>query len=341
MTRVRLGSKAPSFSLDVDFGVGPGVLALCGPPGAGKSLILEMVAGHVPPHSGRILLDDSILYDGETGVFLPPRRRACGYIPQRDALFPHMTVRRNLAFAAGGLPRLERHRRVAETLDRFGLTPCADALPRELGPAESRHSALARAVIAAPRLLLLDERGWDESSLALLKGSTPAPVLLVTADLDLCCSTASEMLLVEAGRILQRGAPLAVLDRPDSVEAARLLGIPNIFSGAIAALDPGRNTSRIEFERFALVAPYLPGHFRGDRVSVAIHPANLRIHAAGLDAEPNFIHADLARVSMRARTARLEFAGGIFADVTHAEFARQKDNKGWQVEFPPEALRVL
>jgi molybdate transport system ATP-binding protein len=342
MTRIRLGRKiAPSFSLDVDFAVGPGILALFGPSGAGKTSILEMTAGYVAPHSGRILLDDSILYDAETRVSLPPQRRACGYVPQRDTLFPHMSVRDNLAFAAGSLPRLERHRRVNESLDRFGLANSADALPDALAAAERRRAAAARALIASPRLLLLDERGWDEPSLAELRECNAAPIVLVTSDLDLCCAAAAEMLVLEGGRILQRGAPHAIIDQPGSVEAARLLGIPNIFSGAIASLDPGRNTSRIELDGFALAAPYIPGHFRGDRVSIGVHPGNLRVHAAGVAAGPNCVPAALARVSMRARTVRLEFAGGIFVDLTHPEFARHKDNQGWQVEFPPEALRVL
>ena len=119
------------------------------------------------------------------------------------------------------------------------------------------------------------------------------------------------------------------------------MGIPNLFAGAIAALDPGRNTSRLEFEHFALSAPYIPGHFRGDRIWAAIAAEDLRVHAGDMDTQANFVALPLIRVSERLRGVRLEFGFGVFADVSREQFARQKDNRSWQVEFPPEALRVL
>jgi ABC-type sulfate/molybdate transport systems ATPase subunit len=200
---------------------------------------------------------------------------------------------------------------------------------------------VARALIAAPKLLLIDERAFDASLLEQVRTAFAGPILLVSSDLDLCCAIADEMIVLEAGRIVQRGAPRAVLDRPASVEIVRLLGIPNLFRGTIAALDPAHDSSRLDFGPFALTGPYIPGHFRGDSVWVAVHPEDLRAHSGDLESQPNFVSVQLAHVSHRARFVRLEFSGGIFADVSREEFARQKDNKEWQVEFPPGALRVL
>jgi ABC-type molybdate transport system ATPase subunit len=112
MTSVRIAIG----QLEVDFQIGPGVTALYGPPGAGKSKLLDAIAGFDRPDSGRILLDDAILFDAATGVHLPPQRRRVALVPHADSLFPHMTRRQNLAFAAKRWPRLERHRRVAETI---------------------------------------------------------------------------------------------------------------------------------------------------------------------------------------------------------------------------------
>jgi len=335
MTSVRLAAKFPRFSLDIEFTVPAGITALYGPRGAGKSLILEFIAGLATPAAGRVLLDDAILYDGASGVDLPARSRRIGYVPSADSLFPHMTVRGNLRFAARRLPRLERHRRVAETLERFELA--AAASPADLTPPERLRAAFARAAIAEPKLLLVDAPGAGET---LLRPFT-CPIVLVTRDLDLSCAAAAQLLLIENGRILQRGAPREVLDRPESVEAARVLGIPNIFRGSIAVLDPGRNLSRLEFEGFALNGPYIRGHFRGDQVWVAIPAEALRVHAAGAATGPNAIPLALTRVSPRARTVRLEFQHSVFADLSYEEYARQKDNKDWQVEFPPAALRIL
>jgi ABC-type lipoprotein export system ATPase subunit len=123
----------------------------------------DSIAGFVKPDAGRILLDDEILFDGASGVNLPPRRRNCGYVFQNYALFPHMTLRANLMFAADRLPRLERHRRVSEILERFHLKDVSGRRPHEVSGGEQQRCSIARALIGAPKLLLLDEpaRGLD------------------------------------------------------------------------------------------------------------------------------------------------------------------------------------
>ena len=97
---------ASAFSLEVDFQAASGVTVLFGPSGSGKTLILDAIAGFVAPEEGRIMLDDEILFDASAGVCLPPQARHCGYVFQNYALFPHMTLRQNLAFAAERRPRL-------------------------------------------------------------------------------------------------------------------------------------------------------------------------------------------------------------------------------------------
>jgi ABC-type sulfate/molybdate transport systems ATPase subunit len=339
MTRVRIARKIPpAFSLDVEFDIA-GVTALYGPAGAGKTLILESIAGFARPDSGRILRDDVLLFDAEARVHVPPRRRACGYLPARDALFPHMTVRQNLAFATGG-GRLERHRRIAEFLERFALSDAAARRPAELDAAQKTRLSLARALIAAPKLLLLDEPDLPEPLFHQMRAEFAGPVLLATRDLDRCAALADRLLVLDAGRILRRGVPREVFEDPQSVAAARLLGIPNLFECTIAGLDPGRNSSRLESAALQLTGPYLPGHFRGDRVWIAIRPERVRVRAAGAPTG-NALPVKLVRASHRAESVRLEFAGGIFADLSPEEYARQKDNKDWQAELPAEALRVL
>ena len=340
MTHARIGKKfPPSFSLDVEFEA-DGVTALYGPAGAGKTLILEAIAGFIRPDSGRILRDDVLLFDAQARVHVPPRRRSCAYIPQRDSLFPHLTLRQNLAFAAHG-PRLERHRRVGEMLDRFGLADAAPRRPVDLDASQKLRGALARALLAQPELLLIDHPDLSESIFHQLRAEFAGAVLVATRDLDLCCALAGQMLVLDAGRIVGRGAPLQVLDRPESPAAARLLGIPNVFECTIAGLDPGRNSSRLDAGPFQLAGPYLPGHLRGDRVWIAIRPQRLRVHPAGNTAPVNAVAAQLVRASFHAQSVRLEFSGGLFADVLPEEYERQKDNRSWQVELPPEALRLL
>src|ERR1700686_2469506 len=158
------------FSLDLEFAAIAGVTVLFGPSGAGKTLVLDSVAGFVQPDEGRILLDDDILYDAAAGVHLPPQKRNCGYVFQNYALFPHMTLRENLAFAAERKPRLERHRRVNEMIEKFQLGEIAGRRPREVSGGEQQRCSIARALIGEPALLLLDEpaRGLDASLRATL-----------------------------------------------------------------------------------------------------------------------------------------------------------------------------
>ena len=342
MITVHIGKKLTTgFSLDVEFTVPPGVTALYGAAGSGKTPILEALAGFATPDSGRILMDDVLVFDAAARVLVPPHRRGCGYLAQRDALFPHMTLRQNLAFAAHRSPRVERARRVAEAMERFELGRAAARHPGELTPSEKLRGAIARALLAGPKLLLFDERGIGEALLRTVREAFPGPILMVTNDLDLCCAAVERLMLLHAGRIVQSGPPRSVVDRPESVDAARALGIPNIFECTIAALDPGRNSSRLDFPGFAIGGPYVPGHFRGDRVTVAVRPEDLRVHAADGEERDNAVAVELARMSRGVRTVRMEFAGGIFVDLPNDEYEGKKDGKGWQVEFVAEKLRVL
>jgi molybdate transport system ATP-binding protein len=341
MISAKLAKKVPDgFSLDVEFTLPPGVTALFGPPGAGKTLLIETLAGFVRPDSGRLLLDDVLLFDAAARVFVPPHRRECGYVAQRDALFPHMTLRRNLAFAAYRSPRVERARRVAEALDKFELGAVSENRPAGLTPAEKLRAAVARALLPWPRLLLLDERDYDEALLRKIREAFPGPILLATDDLELCCAAAERLALMDAGRIVRSGPPREVWDRPGSVPAARALGIPNIFECTISALDPGRHTSRLEFSGFSVEGPNMPGHFRGDRVWIAIRPEDLRVHAGGADG-PGGIAVELLRSSPRLRAVRMEFSGGLFADMPAAEYEAKREAKSWRIEMPAEKVRVL
>jgi ABC-type Fe3+/spermidine/putrescine transport system ATPase subunit len=255
-----------------------------------------------------------------------------------------MTVRKNLAFAAK-VPRLERHRRVGEMLERFELTEAAGRRPGEIRAAERLRAAAARALIAAPKLLLVDAADFTETHFHQVRTWFEGPVVIATRDLDLACALSDQLLVLDSGRILRRGAPREVLDQPQSVQAARLLGYSNLFEATITGLDPGRSSSRLQIESaagsFELAGPYLPGHFRGDRISIGIRSECVRVYGAAAPALGNAQPAQLLRVLRHVSRVRLEFAGGIAADLPPDEYARQKDNKNWLVEFPSEALRIL
>jgi len=339
MTHARIGTK----SLDIDLPLADGITALYGPAGAGKSAILDAIAGFTRPERGRILIADAIVFDAESRVNLRPSRRRCAWVGARDSLLPNLTVRQNLLFAAGRWPRLERHKRAAEMLERFELQDAIEMRPRDLPPPRRLRAEVARALLTEPKLLLVDgaSRGEDEPLLRLVREAFAGPVLWVTGSLDLSYSSAARLALLDGGRLVGYGPAREVIERPESLAAARLVGIPNLYPATIASLDPGRNQSRLECEDFVLSGPYLKGHLKGDRVCVGIRAEDVRVHAGELEAGVNFVPVLLLRTTERPRAVRLEFAGRIVADIPREQYTRQKDNKGWQVEFPPAALRVF
>ncbi len=345
----RLDSAA--FMLDIDFQAASGVTVLFGPSGAGKTLTLDCIAGFVRPDAGRILLDDKLVFDGETRVHLPPQARGCGYVFQNYALFPHMSLRKNLQFAVDGLPRLERHRKVNEMLERFRLTEVAGRFPHALSGGQRQRCSIARALIGSPRMLLLDEpaRGLDlplraelYAALRQVRTDFGTPILLVTHSLEECFELADEMLVFDGGKIVQSGPPRKVLDHPASAEVLRLFGPCNLLPAEIRALDPAKNTSRVRFGEHELSGPYFPGKLLGDRVRLCIRPEELTAHPRGTrNASCNQIPVQLIRAAELPDGVRLELTGGLLVDVPRAAFETAKHNKDWIVEFPIQALRIL
>ena len=348
--RFPAGPGSAAFALELDLSAGPGVTVLFGPSGAGKTLTLDCIAGFVRPDEGRILLDDEILFDGAARVSLPPRRRRCGYVFQNYALFPNMTLRQNLEFALHGRPRLERHRRIAQMLERFHLEGLQGRRPHELSGGQKQRGSIARALIGQPRMLLLDEpaRGLDAplraelyATLRQVRSDYRIPILLVTHDLDECFELGDDLVVVREGRIVQNGVPHEVFDRPGSFEVAQLLGLHNLLSVEIVALDPLRKSSRLRYLDCEIEGPYFPGHLIGDRVWICVRPRQLLAAPRGARPGLNQIPVTLERVRERVHGLRLEFSGDLAAEDSNGNADEARRVKDWVVEIPPAAMRLL
>jgi len=350
--RKRFAARPDSaaFTLDVTLTAGPGVTVLFGPSGAGKTLTLDLIAGFLRADEGRLLLDGDLLYDAATRICLPPQKRNCSYVFQNYALFPHMTLRQNLDFAAHRWPRLDRHRRVSEMLEKFRLHDAAGRYPAEVSGGQKQRCSIARALIGQPRVLLLDEpaRGLDAplraelyDTLRQVRAQFHTPVLLVTHDLDECFALGDSMYVMQAGRIAQHGTPAAIFAQPASLDVARLLGAFNLLPAEITLLDPGRNRSLLALGAHQLEGPYLPQKLKGDRVWICARHQELIARARDGRLGKNQLPADLTRVVAQPHGVRLEFAGGISVAMPRADYERFPLDTAWTVEFPPEALRVL
>ncbi|MFN0101044.1 MAG: ABC transporter ATP-binding protein [Bryobacteraceae bacterium] len=344
------GPDSRAFTLDAQFEAGVGVTVLFGPSGSGKTLTLDCIAGFERPDEGRILLDDAILFDGAARVFLAPQARHCGYVFQNYALFPHMTLRENLEFAAAALKKLERHKRVSETLERFQLHEVGGRRPHELSGGQKQRGSIARALLARPRALLLDEpaQGLDavlrQELYAILRdvqNDFPMPALLVTHDLEEALELGDQMHVFREGRIVQSGTPQAVLDTPASADIARLLGIYNLLPAEILSLDPGRNVSRLRVGEWEINGVYYPGHLKGDRVTLCVMPGQVRVEAREGHPPANTMGLELKHAAAGPDRARLLFADGFRAEVNRADWERISRARQFAVEIPAAALRLI
>jgi len=342
----RIVKRYSSFELNVQLVAEPGVTVLFGASGAGKTLTLDCLAGFVAPNEGRILLDNKILFDAAAKVNFSPQRRNCGYVFQDHALFPHMTVRQNLLFAAERHSRLERHRRVQEMMDRFRIAEFAGSFPGGLSGGQKQRCSIARALVAEPRFLLLDEpaRGLDlflrnelYELVRQVRSDYRIPILVVTHDLAECFALGDTVIVMGAGKILQSGAPGAVYRNPASAGVALMLGIANQFEAEILALDPGRNTSRVRMMGREFAAAYLPGHLLGDQVRLCVPASQLKVVR---EAGQNCIGARVIRTTEMPDGLRVQFEPELTVEMSRQEFEAHGGQTDWWIEIPAPSLRV-
>jgi molybdate transport system ATP-binding protein len=242
MLDIRLCKRLENFTLELELAAPPGITALFGHSGAGKSMALACIAGLNRPDAGRITLNGDVLYDSERNINLPPQCRTVGYVMQDYLLFPHLSVAQNIAFGLTGLAQSEKGRLVTEALQRVELAGFEQRRPAELSGGQQQRVALARALVTRPRLLLLDEpfsaldgptRALLRRDLLRLRTELDIPALFVTHDLAEAYLLADQMAVIEAGRLLQLGPPEAVVYHPASRTVAELTGGGNFFSGQV------------------------------------------------------------------------------------------------------------
>lgn len=347
--------ESEAFELDIHLRAGPGVTVLLGPSGAGKTLTLNCLAGFARPDEGRILVNDELYFDAATRVHLAPQRRRCGYIFQDHALFPHMSVRDNLRFAASSAApdkggRLNRHRRVSDLLEAFELSELAARKPAQLSGGQKQRAALARILVGEPRILLFDEptRGLDarlrQAFYDVLRKTHErlrVPLVLVTHDLEECFELADSVFLMDRGRCVQSGSRDVVFQRPATTDVARSLGMYNIIPAEIAALDPAQHTSRLRVLDSEIVGPYLPGHLIGDRGFLCIRQFEIKVVPPRAQAGRNQLMLRVVSSSPSSHGVRLTFEHEVFATVSEAEFEQLRGSDCLRLEIPPAAVYFI
>jgi molybdate transport system ATP-binding protein len=240
---VALQHRFAGFALDAAFEAPAGVTALFGRSGSGKSTVVNAVAGLLRPDRGRITLDGTVLLDTTLGRMLPPHRRRMGYVFQDGRLFPHLTVRQNLAYGRWFAPK-GQGAGMGRIVDLLGIGPLLDRRPGALSGGEKQRVAIGRAILSYPKILLMDEplAALDEARkaeilpyLERLRDEVHLPILYVSHSVAEVARLATTVILMEAGRVIASGpagdmladpalAPAMGLREAGSMIVARVAG---------------------------------------------------------------------------------------------------------------------
>jgi molybdate transport system ATP-binding protein len=302
-----------TLRVDLALEVGRETVALVGPSGAGKTTVLRAVAGLVRPDRGRIALGEEVWLDAARRIDLAPEARSVGYVFQDYALFPHLSVRKNVAFGGNG--------QVDELLERFGIRQLAQARPVDISGGERQRVALARALARGPAVLLLDEplsaldahtRQAVRAELQELLHEVRLPTLLVTHDFEDAAALADRIGVVLDGKLLQVGTATELVLEPADPFVASLTG---------SVLLPGRarpgpdGLTEVKLDDGTLV--FSAEHGSG-RVGVVLHPWEITLaRSVPNDSARNHLRAPIAAMVPDGDRVRVR-VGPLTAEITAA-----------------------
>jgi spermidine/putrescine transport system ATP-binding protein len=283
----RFGELTAVDAIDLDIAEGE-FFTMLGPSGCGKTTTLRMIAGFEDVTSGRLAIDDHDM------LGIPPHKRPTNTVFQSYALFPHLSVKENVAFGLRrkGVDKGEIDRRVRGELERVGLAAEANRRPSQLSGGMQQRVALARALVNLPRVLLLDEplgaldlklRKGLQVELKKIQREVGITFVYVTHDQEEALTMSDRIAVMNQGRIEQIGDPEEVYDRPTTTFVAGFIGVSNLMPGTVRK--SGEN-GEVELDSGVQVRADVDGFNPGDRCHAVVRPEKLTI-GAGNGNEPN------------------------------------------------------
>ncbi|KIM00631.1 Molybdenum transport ATP-binding protein ModC [Paramagnetospirillum magnetotacticum MS-1] len=268
------------FSLDVRLSAGPGVTALYGRSGSGKTSVINMVAGLSRPDEGVISVDGRVLFDSQSGIDLPPEARRLGYVFQEHRLFPHLSVRGNLEFGRKLLPVPERTQSLDKVVQLLGIEHLLDRRPAKLSGGEKQRVAIGRALLASPRILLMDEplAALDPARksellpfISQLARRFSIPILYVSHSMDEVIRLADTLALMDGGKVAASGPLESLMGDPGLRPLTGRYEAGAVIGAVVSSHDSGFGITRLAFDGGMLIV---------GRTELAVGtPVRLRIHA--------------------------------------------------------------
>lgn len=308
------------FTLEVDVEIGDRITAIFGPSGAGKTSLLDLVAGLRRARTAFVQLDDRVLTDTAKGVFVPVRHRATGYVPQDLALFPHLSVRRNIRYghrpdSVGG--HLFAFEHIVELLE---IQTLIERSVTDLSGGEKQRVALARALLTSPRLLLLDEplasldmnlKARVIPYLARIRDEFRVPMLYVTHDRYETLALADEMVVLVDGKVAQAGSVQEVFSRPATVAVAGLLTVETVQKGRVVKTLNGLVTVAVGATTLSALEENLPPGASEVYVCIRAEDVILLKGADVVSSPRNHLPATVESVNRQGPLMRIELDCGF------------------------------
>ncbi len=320
---VDISARAGGFALDAAFESAGRITALFGHSGAGKTTLVNLIAGLARPDRGAIAIDGDTLVDTTRGVFVPAHRRRIGYVFQEGRLFPHLSVRRNLVYGRRFSTTKERWAGFSSIVDLLGIAPLLDRQPAGLSGGEKQRVAIGRALLASPRLLLMDEplASLDEARKAdllpyieRLRDEMRLPIVYVSHAIDEVARIADTMVLLVAGKVIANGPVSDILARADLRAHTGQQEASVVLTLRVGAPGPDPHLTTLEHPAGRFSVPHLDQaegsqvrmRIRARDVALAVgDPGNLSIRnrlsatvTAIVEAEPPTVEVSLDAAGM-------------------------------------------